>query len=106
LRQKGQESLGLRAGVDGKQFLGLPEFLLPYLARQCEGRGPEDLLFGGEDGGHLKRPHPVSEWFATSSRACRGRRPTIFDTLWRASRWRLARTSKRCRRCSGTPLQQ
>jgi integrase len=42
----------------------LPEFLLAYLARQCEGRGREDLLFPGADGGHLKRPHPVSGWFA------------------------------------------
>ena len=31
----------------------LPEFLLPYLARQCEGRGRDDLLFPGDDGGHL-----------------------------------------------------
>ena len=28
----------------------LPEFLLPYLARQCEGQDRDDLLFGGEDG--------------------------------------------------------
>jgi integrase len=41
----------------------LPEFLLPYLARQCEGRGREHLLFG-DDGSHLKRPHPTSGWFA------------------------------------------
>ena len=31
----------------------LPEFLLPYLARQCERRGRDDLLFPGDDGGHL-----------------------------------------------------
>jgi integrase len=42
----------------------LPAFLLPYLGRQCEGRGRDDLLFPGEDGGYLKRPHPVSGWFA------------------------------------------
>jgi integrase len=42
----------------------LPEFLLPYLARQCEGRSRDDLLFPGKDAGHLKRPHPVSGWFA------------------------------------------
>ena len=43
----------------------IPEFLLPYLARQCEGRRREDLLFpadGGRD--YLRRPHPVSGWFA------------------------------------------
>jgi integrase len=42
----------------------LPEFLLPYVARQCEGRGRDDLLFSDEDGGHLRRPHPTSGWFA------------------------------------------
>jgi integrase len=40
----------------------LPDFLLPYLARQCEGRGRDDLLFPG-DGGYLKRPHARSGWF-------------------------------------------
>ena len=42
----------------------LPEFLLPYLARQCEGKSRHDLLWSGDDGGHLKRPHPTSGWFA------------------------------------------
>jgi integrase len=42
----------------------LPAFLLTYLARQCEGKGRDDLLFPGDDGTHLRRPHPVSGWFA------------------------------------------
>jgi len=42
----------------------LPEFLLTYLARQCEGRGRDDLLFPGDDGKHLRRPHPESGLFA------------------------------------------
>jgi integrase len=42
----------------------LPEFLLTHLARQCEERKRGDLLFPGDDGGHLKRPHPTSGWFA------------------------------------------
>jgi integrase len=42
----------------------LPAFLLLYLARQCEGKDRDDPLFGGGDGGHLKRPHPTSGWFA------------------------------------------
>ncbi|MCV7251630.1 site-specific integrase [Mycobacterium hackensackense] len=40
----------------------LPEFLVEPLARQCEGKQRGDLLFG--DGKHLRRPHPVSGWFA------------------------------------------
>jgi integrase len=41
----------------------LPAFLLPELARQCEGKGREDLLFPGEDGGYLGRSHTGSGWF-------------------------------------------
>src|SRR5271163_1040893 len=41
----------------------LPEFLLPYLGRQCEGKSRDDLLWCGNDGGHLRRPHPTSGWF-------------------------------------------
>jgi integrase len=41
----------------------LPEFLLAYLAQQCDARGRGDLLFG-DNGHHLRRPHPVSGWFA------------------------------------------
>ena len=40
----------------------LPEFLVPMLARLCENKSRADLLFG--DGEHLRRPHPVSGWFA------------------------------------------
>jgi integrase len=42
----------------------LPAFLVPYLAHQCEGKSRDDLLWSGDDGGHLKRPHPASGWFA------------------------------------------
>ena len=43
----------------------LADFLLPFLARQCEGRDREDLLFPGDGPeGHLRRPHAVSGWFA------------------------------------------
>jgi integrase len=42
----------------------LPEFLLPFLARQCEGKGRDDLLWSGDAGRHLRRPHPTSGWFA------------------------------------------
>jgi integrase len=41
----------------------LPDFLLHFLARQCEGRRRDDLLFPGDDGGYLKRPHAGSGWF-------------------------------------------
>lgn len=42
----------------------LPEFLVPYLARQCEGKDRDGLLWPGARGDHLRRPHPTSGWFA------------------------------------------
>jgi integrase len=47
----------------------LPNFLLDDLARQCEGKGRDDLLFRGEDGGHLHRPHAGSGWFTKAVHA-------------------------------------
>jgi integrase len=47
-----------------RRSVPVPEFLLPYLARQCEGKGRDDLLFGGRDGAHLKRPQGRTGWFA------------------------------------------
>jgi len=75
----------------------LPKFLLSYLARQCGGRSRDDLLFPGDDGRHLRRPHPVSGWFA-KARAESGvprTTPTICATVRPASRCRLGRTSTR-----------
>jgi integrase len=57
----------------------LPEFLLSYLARQCEGKGRDALLFGGDDGGHLKSPHPESGWFAKAVAASGVQRVTPHD---------------------------
>ena len=41
----------------------LPEFLLPYLARQCEGKGRTDLLFPGPAGDYQRRPRARSGWW-------------------------------------------
>lgn len=45
----------------------LPRFLGEQLARQCEGKGRDDLVFPGEDGHHLRlaRVHEDNmSWFA------------------------------------------
>jgi Phage integrase family len=48
-----------------KQRTGpIPAFLLPYRGRQCEGKSRDALLWSGDAGGHLRRPRPVSGWFA------------------------------------------
>ncbi|MGE5697726.1 MAG: hypothetical protein ACM4D3_21565 [Candidatus Sericytochromatia bacterium] len=49
----------------------LPEFLLPYLARQCEDKGRDDLVFGDDAGGYLERPHTRSGWFDKAVAASR-----------------------------------
>jgi hypothetical protein len=60
--------------------LPLPAFLLPYLARQCEGNDRDDLLFPGDgEGGHLRRPHPTSGWFAIAVAASGIPRATPHD---------------------------
>ncbi|WP_369597459.1 tyrosine-type recombinase/integrase [Rhodococcus sp. OK302] len=46
-----------------RRTVPLPKFLVPYLARQCERKDRDDLLFPGEDGGYLGRPHTTSGWF-------------------------------------------
>ena len=88
-----------------QRTVSLPEFLLPYLARQCEGRGRGELLFPGNDGRHLKRPHLTSGWFgkAVAESAFRAPRRTTYGTLRPVWRCRRGRTSKRCRRCSAMP---
>jgi integrase len=47
-----------------RRTVPLPAFLLPHLARQCEEKDRAGLLWPGDDGGHLRRPHPTSGWFA------------------------------------------
>jgi integrase len=50
-----------------------------YLARQCEGRERDDLLFPGDDGKHLRRAHPTSGWFAKAAAASGIPRATPHD---------------------------
>ena len=61
-----------------QRVVPLPPFLVPHLARQCEGKGRDDLLFG-KDGEHLRRPHPVSGWFAKAVTASGVPRATPHD---------------------------
>jgi len=60
--QVGQEICVGTPKAHKRRSVPLPEFLLPYLARQCDGRDRDDLLFPGKDGGHLKRPR-TDGWF-------------------------------------------
>lgn len=50
-----------------KRTVPFPRFLADHLARQCEGKGREDLVFPGENGQHLRlaRVHEDNmSWFA------------------------------------------
>jgi integrase len=57
----------------------LPDFLLPHLAHQCKGRERGDLLFPGDDGGYLPRPHTSSGWFDKAVIEARVPRTTPHD---------------------------
>ncbi|ETT25284.1 integrase [Rhodococcus aetherivorans] len=46
-----------------RRTVPLPAFLVHDLARQCENKGPSDLVFSDESGNHLRRPHTKSGWF-------------------------------------------
>jgi integrase len=47
----------------------LPEFLIPLLAQECEGKGRESLVFG--DGhNHLKQPSFGDGWLETAVKRC------------------------------------
>jgi integrase len=60
-----------------QRSIPLSEFLVPLLARQCEKKGRGDLLFGDEE--HLRRPHPVSGWFAKAVAEAKVPRVTPHD---------------------------
>lgn len=77
-----QSGNGIHVGMPKahkQRTVPLPEFLLPYLARQCEGKRRDGLLWPGDDGGHLRRPHPVSGWFAKAVKASGVPRVTPHD---------------------------
>ena len=57
----------------------VPAFLLPYLARQCEGKGRDDLVFPGEDGDHIPRPHTESGWLDKAVTKAKVPRATAHD---------------------------
>ncbi len=87
----------------------LPAFLLPYLARQCEGKDRDDLLWAGDDGSHLRRPHPVSGWFAKAVTASQVPRVTPHDLRHTAASLAVSRRGQRQSRaegCSATPRRR
>lgn len=46
----------------------VPQFVLDELAEQCRGKGRDDLVFPGADGGFLPRPKSGRGWFAAAVR--------------------------------------
>jgi integrase len=57
----------------------LPAFLLPYLARQCEGKSRDDLLFADGDGQYPLQPHTKSGWLDRAVVAAGIPRVTLHD---------------------------
>lgn len=52
---------------------------MPQLAKQCEGKARDGLLWPGGDGKHLRRPHPTPGWFAKAVTASLVPRMTPHD---------------------------
>ncbi|MCK0091222.1 site-specific integrase [Rhodococcus sp. F64268] len=48
---------------DKVRSVPVPAFVLDELAKQCEGRSRDDLVFPGRDGEHMRRPVSHSGWF-------------------------------------------
>ncbi|BBY41661.1 hypothetical protein MMAN_57950 [Mycobacterium mantenii] len=86
----------------------LPAFLLPHLARQCERKDRDDLLWSSDDGVHLRRPHPVSGWFAKAVAQSKVPRVTPHDLRHVAASLAVSAGAnvKAVQRCSGTPPQR
>lgn len=42
--------------------------LVPLLAKECEGKGPDDLVFSGRFGSFVRRSHNERGWFARAIR--------------------------------------
>ncbi|ADG97360.1 integrase family protein [Segniliparus rotundus DSM 44985] len=58
----GQIVVGTPKGHEDR-WVPIPPFLLDDLARQCEGKKRDDLVFPARGGGFLKRPYAESGWF-------------------------------------------
>ncbi|MFX1784310.1 tyrosine-type recombinase/integrase [Prescottella equi] len=46
------------------RWVPIPEFLVAALARECEGKGREDLVFPGRDGEYQRRSVSFTGWFS------------------------------------------
>ena len=75
-----QSGTGIHVGTPKshkRRAVPVPGFLIAMLARQCENKSRAQLVFG--DGEHLRRPHPVSGWFAKAVAASGVPRVTPHD---------------------------
>ena len=57
----------------------IPGFVLDALSVQCAGKGPDDLVFPGVDGGYMGSVHPTRGWFPTAVRRAGIERVTPHD---------------------------
>lgn len=57
----------------------VPQFLVELLARQCEGKDREALVFPGESGKHMRRPRSERGWFDGAVKRAGLERITVHD---------------------------
>ena len=58
----GQHVVGPTKGRKNRS-VPVPQFVLTELSRQCEGKGPTDLVFDGRGGRYMRRSNTVTGWF-------------------------------------------
>lgn len=64
---------------DKVRTVPVPAFVLEEIAKLCEGRGRDDLVFPGPDGGHLRRPVNRTGWFESAVKRAGIERVTPHD---------------------------
>lgn len=62
-----------------RRTVPLADFLIAILAKRCEGKSREDLVFPNEDGTYLQRSHTESGWFDKAVSAAEVPRVTPHD---------------------------
>lgn len=54
-----------------RRTVPLPTFIVDRLAEQCRGKDPDDLLFPGPTGGHMRPPRGSGGWFENARKTGR-----------------------------------
>lgn len=75
----------------GRRTVALPEWLVPILRAQAAGKGADDLLFTGKQGGRVQAQHFRERvWSPALERSGIGKRPRVHDLRHTHASWMIA----------------